>query len=452
MDALASADILFFGDFCLDRRGGGLSCRDDSGAYVPVAIGSRALTILDSLIARAGGVVSKDEIIAAVWPGLVVEDSNLTVQMSALRRVLDRGRAQGSCIQTVPGRGYRFVAAVAQPVTEAPSAPDPPQGNYLLQPRCPVLDALAAPAVIRPSSFLTPDQLRAGHTDVPPRMSLVVLPFGDLGDGPDQRFADRLADDLTTDLSRFTHTLVTSRSTALTYRGKSVDAKQIGHELGVRYILEGGVQRFATHLRVNARLIDTRADAYLWAERFDRDPSDLLAVQDELTERIAVAVYANVLCVEASQPTEEPDALEYVIRGRAAKYAPPTRDSYMEAISLFEHALAADPQSAEAQAWLADALASRAADDMADAARPTLLGPRKWPRAPLQFRRAVGLHILREPGCCLHKADLRRRCQNTRLRLQPILTGPISTAISVIVSSGPVRLRRHFLLPRERSK
>ena len=75
MDALASADILFFGDFCLDRRGGGLSCRDDSGAYVPVAIGSRALTILDSLIARAGGVVSKDEIIAAVWPGLVVEDS-----------------------------------------------------------------------------------------------------------------------------------------------------------------------------------------------------------------------------------------------------------------------------------------------------------------------------------------------------------------------------------------
>ena len=283
-------------------------------------------------------------------------------------------------------------------------------------------------------------------------MSLVVLPFGDLGDGPDQRFADRLADDLTTDLSRFTHTLVTSRSTALTYRGKSVDAKQSGHELGVRYILEGGVQRFATHLRVNARLIDTRADAYLWAERFDRDPSDLLAVQDELTERIAVAVYANVLCVEASQPTEEPDALEYVIRGRAAKYAPPTRDSYMEAISLFEHALAADPQSAEAQAWLADALASRAADDMADAARPTLLGPRKWPRAPLQFRRAVGLHILREPGCCLHKADLRRRCQNTRLRLQPILTGPISTAISVIVSSGPVRLRRHFLLPRERSK
>ena len=244
---LASSQILTFEDFRLDRRGGGLSRRDDSGAYVPVAIGSRALTILDSLIARAGGVVSKDEIIAAVWPGSVVEDSNLTVQMSALRRVLDRGRAQGSCIQTVPGRGYRFVAAVAQPITEAPSTPGPPQGNYLLQPRCPVLDALAAPAVIRPSSFLTPHQLRAGHTDVPPRMSLVVLPFGDLGDGPDQRFADRLADDLTTDLSRFTHTLVTSRSTALTYRGKSVDAKQIGHELGVRYILEGGVQRFATH-------------------------------------------------------------------------------------------------------------------------------------------------------------------------------------------------------------
>jgi DNA-binding winged helix-turn-helix (wHTH) protein len=113
MDALASADILLFEEFRLDRRGGGLFRRDDSGAYGPVAIGSRALDVLGVLIARAGEVVSKDEIIAAVWPGLVVEDSNLTVQISALRRVLDQGRAQGSCIQTVPGRGYRFVASVS---------------------------------------------------------------------------------------------------------------------------------------------------------------------------------------------------------------------------------------------------------------------------------------------------------------------------------------------------
>ena len=111
MPGVAPSEMLLFEDFRLDRRGG-LSRRDDSGALVPVAIGSRALDILGVLIERAGEVVSKDEIIAAVWPDTVVEDSNLTVQISALCRVLDRGRPNGSCIQTVPGRGYRLAVAV----------------------------------------------------------------------------------------------------------------------------------------------------------------------------------------------------------------------------------------------------------------------------------------------------------------------------------------------------
>src|SRR5271165_1802861 len=124
MEALASSEGFLFENFRLDRHGGGLLRRDESGAFVPVQIGSRGLDILGVLIARPGEVVSKDEIIAAVWPGTVVEDSNLTVQISALRRILDRDRAQGSCIQTVPGRGYRLAAAVAQPVMEAASAPN----------------------------------------------------------------------------------------------------------------------------------------------------------------------------------------------------------------------------------------------------------------------------------------------------------------------------------------
>jgi DNA-binding winged helix-turn-helix (wHTH) protein len=105
MDALASSDIFLFEDFRLDRRAGGLF-RRVQGADAPVEIGSRALDILQVLMTRAGEIVSKDEIVAAVWPGRVVEDSNLTVQISALRRVLDQGRSQGSCIQTVAGRGY----------------------------------------------------------------------------------------------------------------------------------------------------------------------------------------------------------------------------------------------------------------------------------------------------------------------------------------------------------
>ena len=117
MQGLAPSEIFLFEDFRLDRRGG-LSWRDDSGAFARIAIGSRALDILGVLIERAGEVVSKEEIIAAVWPETVVEDSNLTVQISALRRVLDRGRPDGSCIQTVTGRGYRFIAPVAHPNTE----------------------------------------------------------------------------------------------------------------------------------------------------------------------------------------------------------------------------------------------------------------------------------------------------------------------------------------------
>jgi DNA-binding winged helix-turn-helix (wHTH) protein len=129
MEALASSEVFLFDDFRLDRRGGGLFRRDDNSTFVPVAVGSRGLDILGVLIARAGEVVSKDEIIAAVWPGTVVEDSNLTVQISALRRVLDRDRIHESCIQTVSGRGYRFAGAVVQPGLEERSAPLPPNGS-----------------------------------------------------------------------------------------------------------------------------------------------------------------------------------------------------------------------------------------------------------------------------------------------------------------------------------
>ena len=146
VQGLAPSDIFQFQDFRLDRRGG-LFRRDDKGAFVPVAIGSRALDILCVLIERAGEIVSKDEIIAAVWPETVVEDSNLTVQISALRRVLDRGRANGSCIQTVPGRGYRFVAAVKHPNAEVlPASPEPDPGSEERWPGLRSVLSVATPA------------------------------------------------------------------------------------------------------------------------------------------------------------------------------------------------------------------------------------------------------------------------------------------------------------------
>ena len=151
MDALAAADISLFEGFRLDRRGGVLYRRDEHGVFAPIAIGGRALDILGALVERPGDLVSRDEIIEAVWPGTTVEDSNLNVQIAALRRILDDGRAESSCIQTVSGRGYRFVA----PVTRVEPAA-PPAGTG--QPHGPSIGVSARLAAA-------------------PRLSIVVLPF-----------------------------------------------------------------------------------------------------------------------------------------------------------------------------------------------------------------------------------------------------------------------------------
>ena len=183
----------------------------------------------------------------------------------------------------------------------------------------------------------------------------MVLPFANLSNDPEQQyFADGITEDLTTDLSRLADMFVISRNTAFTYRNKPVDTKQIGRDLGVRYVLEGSVRRSGNQLRVNAQLIDAEIDAHLWAERFDRDTGDLLALQNEITSRIAVALNLELLAVEAARPTEHPDALDYILRGRAAWLKPRSRDTYAEAISLFEHALALDPGSVEAQSLVGD--------------------------------------------------------------------------------------------------
>lgn len=160
--------------------------------------------------------------------------------------------------------------------------------------------------------------------------------------------------------------LVISRNSAFTYKDKAVNAKQIGRELGVRYVLEGSVQRSGNQVRVNAQLIDAETDTQLWAERFDRDISDLFALQDEITRRIGIALGSELMIAEAARPTEHPDALDYIFRGRSALSKPPTRDGYAEAIGLFEHALAVDPGSVEAQSLLASALVRRVLDQMND--------------------------------------------------------------------------------------
>jgi len=207
-----------------------------------------------------------------------------------------------------------------------------------------------------------------------PRLSIVVLPFTNLSDDREQQyFADGITEDLTTDLSRIAHMFVISRNTAFTYRNKPVDTRQIGRELGVRYVLEGSVRRSGNQVRVNAQLIDAATDTHLWAERFDRDMGDLFALQNEITSRIAIALDLELVAAEAARPTEHPDALDYILRGRAVLYGKPrTPNTYREAINLFEHALALDPQSVEAQSRVAVVLADRVLIGMADSAAADL--------------------------------------------------------------------------------
>jgi TolB-like protein/class 3 adenylate cyclase/Flp pilus assembly protein TadD len=235
-----------------------------------------------------------------------------------------------------------------------------------------------------------------------PRLSIVVLPFANLSDDREQQyFADGITENLTINLSRIENMFVISRNTAFTYRNKPIDTKQIGRELGVRYVLEGSVRRSGGQIRINAQLIDAATDAHLWAERFDRDMDDLFALQNEITSRIANALGVELIAVEAARPTEHPDALDYILRGRAARLRPSSRDVYAEAISLFEDALALDPQSVEAQSRLAGSLVTRVFEGMADSpaadlARAERLVDRALAASPrYALARHVKGHVLR---------------------------------------------------------
>jgi len=400
MDALSSTESSLFEGFRLDWRAGVLFRRDERGVFAPMAIGSRALDILGVLVERPGDLVSRAEIIEAVWPGTTVEDSNLNVQIAALRRILDQNR-EGSCIQTVPGRGYRFVAPVtrveraASPASvlstgngsdgsiaengerQVPGAPGQPGS---MPAAAALLDrhqlwggimAAVVGALVLVAAVVTALNRHfpwSGETRPVPRLSIVVLPLANLSDDREQQyFADGITDDLTTDLSRLADMFVISRNTAFTYRYKPVEVKQIGRELGVRYVLEGSVRRSGDQVRVNAQLIDAETDAHLWAERFDRDAGDLFTLQNEITSRIAVALNVELIAAEAARPSDHPDALDYILRGRAAWAKAPTRDNYREVIDLFERALTVDARSVEAQSLLATVLANRVLDYMSDA-------------------------------------------------------------------------------------
>ena len=321
---LASSEILIFGDFRLDRRGGGLFRRDDSGAYVPVAIGSRALDILGVLVARPGELVSKEEITAAVWPAMIVEDSNLTVQISALRRVLDRGRAQGSVIQTVAGRGYRFLPAVTRP------GPQPGWGTPREGP-----PALA----------------------LPDKPSIAVLPFSNISGDPEQEyFADGMVEEIITALSRIRWLFVIARNSSFTYKGHAIEVKQIGRDLGVRYVLEGSVRKAGGRVRITTQLIDATNGAQLWADRFDGSLEDVFELQDNVAISAAGVIEPTLHAAEIARSSEHATtdltAYDLYLRAHALAFSW-EKIATIRSLKLIEQAIECDPRYGPALAQAA---------------------------------------------------------------------------------------------------
>jgi TolB-like protein/Tfp pilus assembly protein PilF len=207
---------------------------------------------------------------------------------------------------------------------------------------------LAAPLAARPPGDENPAPTGFASSSArqePPRLSIVVLPFANLTGDPEQDyFVDGVTESLTTDLSHIKGALVIGRSTAFTYKGKPVDLKQVGRELNVRYALEGSIQRTGPRLRVSAQLIDAESGNHLWAERFDRPSADRFEMQDEIVARLANALEAELVAVEArrAERASNPDSIDFCFRGAAWLNKGITPDAFGEARRLFERALAFD--------------------------------------------------------------------------------------------------------------
>jgi pentatricopeptide repeat protein len=316
--APSSAEISLFGEFRLDRRRGVLFRKDERGVFAPLVMGSRALGILSVLVERAGEVVSRAEIIAAVWPRTAVEDSNLNVQIAALRQVLDEGRTERGCIQTIPGHGYRFTAPVTRVAVVVPSGPSP----------------------------------------LPDKPSIAVLPFQNLSGDPEQEyFADGMVEEIITALSRITWLFVIARNSSFTYKGQTVDVKQAGRELGVRYVLEGAVRKAGGRVRISAQLIDATTGAYLWADRFEGLLEDIFELQDQVAVSVAGVIEPTLETAEtrrlADRPTNDLTVLDFYLRALPDLDAF-TKESYLRALDLLEQAIGRDPDYGPALALAAD--------------------------------------------------------------------------------------------------
>ena len=304
-----------------------------------VSIGPQVFDVLDYLIRNRERVVSKDELIKAIWYGRVVSEAALTTRINAVRSAVGDSGEEQRLIKTLPRKGFRFVGQVLEAQLAGSAASE---NNSVESPR-------PAPAL--------PDKAPIAMSS-PPRLSIVVLPFTNLGGGPEQdHFVDGITENLTTDLSRIAGSFVIARNTAFTFKGKTIDVRTLGRELGVRYVLEGSVQRGGNRLRVNVQLIDVETGKHLWAERFDKTITDLFDMQDEIVSRLANTLNAQFVEAEArrAESSQHPDAMDLYFQGRVQINKGITPEFMAQACGFFDRALTLDPANIEAMLGLAQA-------------------------------------------------------------------------------------------------
>jgi adenylate cyclase len=305
-----------------------------------VALRPKSFEVLRYLVERAGRLVEKDEVLNAVWPNVIVTDESLAQCISEARRAI--GDSDQAIIKTVPRRGYRFVAPVSQYEPDAHTEA--------------ALRVADLAATARREADTRIDQRFEAPS--PDRPSIAVLAFTNLGGDPQEEyFSDGISEDIITELSRFSELLVIARNSTFQYKGVAVDIRQAGRELGARYVLEGSVRRESDRIRITVQLIDARTGGHLWAERYDRELTNVFAIQDEVARAIVTILAAHVNKAEAKRTLLKPptswEAYDYYLRAAEAyRLRARSKTSIEETRRLLKQSLAIDPDYARALAVL----------------------------------------------------------------------------------------------------
>jgi len=290
-----------------------------------VSIAPQVFDLLDYLIRNRARVVSKDDLIQAIWNGRSVSDAALTTRLNAARGAIGDSGEEQRFIKTLPRKGFRFVGQVREARDVAsPNPGDAPE---------------RAPAV-------------------PDGPSIAVLPFANMSGDPEQEyFADGMVEEITTALSRFKGLFVIARNSSFTFKGKAVDIKEVGQRLGVRYVLEGEVRKASGKVRITGRLIEAATGIHIWADMFERDMTDIFALQDDVTLAIVLAIRPKLFQAEVTLALRRrpEDLTAYDLYLQAIQQAVrSTRESLAEALRLVQRALELDPGFAAAAALACD--------------------------------------------------------------------------------------------------